>query len=98
MMSRSFFFGLHVVNDWEWLWGRTAAQVELRTIDQPILVYKREDNKPKPGEKGFTKTAAEAARDYRLWKERQEAEKRKGVKVDLQTFLSTGEKKEIIKG
>jgi hypothetical protein len=97
-MSRSFFFGFHVVNDWEWLWGRTAAQVELRTIDQPILVYKREDNKPKPGEKGFTKTAAEAARDYRLWKERQEAEKRKGVKVDLQTFLSTGEKKEIIKG
>ena len=96
MMSKSFFFGFVTVCDWEWLWGRTAAQIELRTIDQPIVVYKRDDsNKPKPGEKGFTKTAAEAARDYQRWKERQEAEKRKGIKVSLSSFLATGEKKKI---
>ena len=96
MMSKSFLFGFITVNDWEWLWGRTAAQIDLRTIDQPLVVYKRDDSgKPKPGEKGFTKTAAEAARDYQLWKARQEAEKKQGIKIDLDTFLSTGEKKEL---
>ena len=67
-MRRDFFFGLVSVCDWEWLWGRTAAQIELRTIDQPIVVWKRDDSgKPKPGEKGFTRTAAEAAREYQKW-------------------------------
>ena len=94
-MRKDFFFGLLSVYDWEWLWGRTAAQIELRTFDQPIIVWKREDNKPKPGEKGFQKTAAEAARDYQRWKERQENEKRKGIKVDLNNYLQTGEKKPL---
>ena len=93
-MSKSFFFGLVTVYDWEWLWGRTAAQIELRTIDQPITVWRADDNKPKPGEKGFSKTAAEAARDYQRWLANKEAEKKKGVKVDIDTFLATGKKKE----
>lgn len=94
-MRKDFFGGLVSVNDWEWLWGRTAAQIEIRMIDQPIVVYKRDDDKPKPGQKGYTKTAEEAARDYQRWKDRQAMEKKQGKKIDLHTFLATGDKKEI---
>jgi hypothetical protein len=81
---------------WDYYWGLTAAQIELLTIDTPIVVYKRDDSgKPKPGEKGFTRTAEQARKEYERWKARQEEEKKKGVKIDLNTFLKTGEKKKI---
>lgn len=94
-MPRDFFFGMVRVPMWDYYWGLTAAQIEILTIDQPIFVYKRDDeNKPKPGQKGFTRTAEQARKEYERWKARQEEEKRKGIKVDLNTFLRTGEKKE----
>ena len=95
-MPRDFLFGLVRVPMWDYYWGLTAAQIELLTIDTPIVVYKRDDSgKPKPGEKGFTRTAEQARKEYEKWKARQEAEKKKGVKIDLSTFLSTGEKKKL---
>ena len=95
-MPRDFLFGLVRVQMWDYYWGLTAAQIELLTIDTPIVVYKRDDSgKPKPGEKGFTRTAEQARKEYERWKARQEAEKKKGVKIDLSTFLSTGEKKKL---
>ena len=96
MMPRDFLFGLIRVPMWDYYWGLTIAQVELLTIDQPIVVYKRDDsNKPKPGEKGFTRTADQAQAAYRKWKERQEREKNSGKKINLNTFLSTGKKEEV---
>ena len=96
-MSRSFFFGLVTVNDWEWLWGRTAAQIELRTIDQPIVVYKRDENKAKPGEAGYQSMSAAEGRDLvKNFKKRKILGKlKKAKKYDMGTLLETGEKKEI---
>lgn len=96
-MRKDFFFGLVSVNDWEWLWGRTAAQIELRTIDQPIVVYKREENKAKPGEAGYkTMSAAEGRELVKNFKKRNILGKLKNVKkLDMGTLLDTGEKKEI---
>lgn len=104
-MSKSFFFGLITVYDWEWLWGRTAAQIELRTIDQPIVVYKADSNKKKPWEDG-TATEDYANKQYRKWlakKKAREADGKnvdigeafKGRRVDFQHFIATGEKKDI---
>lgn len=96
-MRKDFFFGLVSVNDWEWLWGRTAAQIELRTIDQPIVVYKREENKAKPGEAGYKAMSAAEGRDLvKNFKKRNILGKLKNVKkLDMGTLLDTGEKKEI---
>lgn len=96
-MSKSFFFGLVTVYDWEWLWGRTAAQIELRTIDQPIVVYKRDENKAKPGEAGYQTMSAAEGRDLvKNFKKRKILGKlKKAKKYDMGTLLETGEKKEI---
>lgn len=105
-MSKSFFFGLVTVYDWEWLWGRTAAQIELRTIDQPIVVYKADKNKEKPWKNG-TVSEDYASDQLRKWQERKKQREREGKiidiekalangkKVDFNEFLRTGEKKEI---
>lgn len=105
-MSKSFFFGLVIVYDWEWLWGRTAAQIELRTIDQPIVVYKADKNKEKPWKNG-TVSEDYATSQLRKWQERKKQREREGKtidiekafangkKVDFNEFLRTGEKKEI---
>ena len=90
-----YFFGIIRVPMYEYYWGHTAAQVELIRIDAPITVYRSLREKPKPGQKGYTKTAAQAARDYARWKARIDEEKKKGVTIDLNTFLTTGEKKKI---
>jgi len=87
-----YFFGLWRVPMYEWYWGHTIAQIELIDIDQPITVYKRTTEKPKPGQPGFSKTADEARKDYEKWLERQKREKEQGIKIDLGTFLSTGKK------
>jgi len=105
-MSKSFFFGIHTVYDWEFLWGRTAAQIELRTIDQPIVVYKADKDKEKPWKDGKV-SRDYANKQYLKWlegKKKREKEGKKidlsktfakGKKVDFNEFLRTGEKKEI---
>lgn len=90
-----YIFGLWRVSMYEYYWGHTAAQIQLMIVDAPLTVYQARKDKPKPGEKGFTRTAEQAAREYDRWKKRQEEEKKRGVKIDLNTFLSTGEKKKI---
>lgn len=80
---------------YDYQWGYTAAQIELMFCDAPVIKYKRDDdNKPKPGEKGFTRTAEQAQAAYAKWKARVEAEKKAGKKMDLDAFLKTGEKKD----
>lgn len=99
MMSKSFFFGLVTVYDWEWLWGRTAAQIELRTIDQPIVVYKKDKEKEKPWKDG-TVSESYAQKAYRKWLEGKKDRDKKGItldmskvrKIDMEEYLRTGNK------
>lgn len=90
-MSRSFFFGLVVVYDWEWLWGRTAAQVELRTIDQPIIVYKKEKNKEQPWKNG-TVSKDYADKAYQKWLEGKKRREKEGKTIDLAKTFSQAKK------
>lgn len=82
------------VERYEYLYGYTAAQIELMMYDAPVVKYKAEDNKPKPGEKGFTRTAEQAQQAYEKWKNRREKEREQGIKYDLDAFIKSGEKKE----
>jgi len=102
VMRKDFFGGLWSVNDWEWLWGRTIAQLELRTIDQPIIVYKADKDKKKPWEDG-TITEEYANKAYQKWLEGKKKRDAAGIKfdmgqvkkVDFNEYLRTGEKKVI---
>lgn len=89
MMRKDFFFGLISVNDWEWLWGRTSAQIQIRTIDQPIVVYKKreDDGKPKPGDPGYKPDEEKLKKAVEKWKER-----KRQRKFDMKHYLATGEK------
>ena len=60
--------------------------------DAPVVKYKKDDNKPKPGEKGFSMTAEKAQAAYEKWKRRQEEDKAKGVKYDLTALMKSGKK------
>lgn len=87
-----YFFGVWRVPMYEWYWGHTAAQIELIEVDQPYTAYKSKKSDIKPGQKGFKKTAADAAKDYQKWLENKEKlDKKFGRKIDLNTFLRTGE-------
>ena len=101
-MPRYFLFGFIEVPMWDYYWGLTAAQVELLTIDQPIVVYKADKDNDKPWKKG-TVSEGYANKQYQKWlekKKKREAEGkdldfRTGKKVDFGHFIATGEKKEI---
>lgn len=105
-MPRDFLFGLIRVPMWDYYWGLTAAQVEILTIDQPIVVYKKDENKPKPWENG-TVSEDYAKKAYQKWlekKKKREAEGKavdvnqvfqKGKRVDFMHYLDTGEQKEL---
>ena len=105
-MPRDFLFGLIRVPMWDYYWGLTAAQVEILTIDQPIVVYKKDENKPKPWENG-TVTEDYAKKAYQKWlekKKKREAEGKnvdinqvfqRGKRVDFMHYLDTGEQKEL---
>jgi hypothetical protein len=87
---------------WDYYWGLTAAQVELLTIDQPIVVYKADKDNDKPWKKG-TVSGSYAKNQYQKWlekKKKREAEGKKldfqqGRRIDFQHFVDTGEKKDI---
>lgn len=84
------------VERYEYLYGYTAAQIEMMMYDAPVVKYKKDrDNEPKPGEKGFKRTAEQAQKAYDDWKKRYEADKKKGIKYDLGALMLNGEKKEI---
>ena len=101
-MPRYFLFGFIEVPMWDYYWGLTAAQVELLTIAQPIVVYKADKDNDKPWKKG-TVSEGYANKQYQKWlekKKKREAEGkdldfRTGRKVDFGHFIATGEKKEI---
>ena len=90
-MNKSFFFGLITVYDWEYLWGRTAAQIELRTVDQPIVVYKADKNKEKPWKDGIV-SSDYAHKQYMKWLEGKKQRERDGKKLNIVEALSNGKK------
>ena len=106
MMPRYFFFGMIEVPFWEYRSGLTVAQIELLTSDMPIVVYKKDENKPKPWENG-TVSEDYAKKAYQKWlekKKKREAEGKnvdvnqvfqKGKRVDFMHYLDTGEQKEL---
>ena len=106
MMPRYFLFGLIEVPMWDYYWGLTAAQVELLTIDQPIVVYKADKDNDKPWKNG-TVSEGYANKQYQKWlekKKKREAEGKdidlnevlqKGRRVDFSHYLDTGEQKEL---
>jgi len=101
-MPRYFLLGMYEVPMWDYYWGLTAAQVEILTIDQPIVVYKADKDNDKPWKKG-TVSEGYANKQYQKWlekKKKREADGkdldfRTGRKVDFGHFIATGEKKEI---
>ena len=104
-MPRDFLFGLIRVPMWDYYWGLTAAQVELLTIDQPIVVYQKD--KEKVPWKDGTATASYAEKQLRKWEEKKRLREQtgknidvgkvfeEGKKVDFGHFLKTGGKKEL---
>lgn len=104
-MPRDFLFGLIRVPMWDYYWGLTAAQVELLTIDQPIVVYKKDDDNDKPWKKG-TVSESYANKQYQQWlekKKKREADGKalditqiqQGRRIDLGHLVATGEQKEL---
>ena len=105
-MPRYFLFGTIEVPMWDYYWGLTAAQVEILTIDQPIVVYKADKDKAKPWKDGSV-SGEYANKAYLKWlegKKRRVREGRKidfaktfgsGTKVDFGEYMKTGEKKPV---
>ena len=101
-MPRDFLFGMIRVPMWDYYWGLTAAQVELLTIDQPIVVYKADKDNDKPWKNG-TATESYANNQYQKWlekKKKREAEGKdydkmfqNGRRIDFDHLLNTGEEK-----
>ena len=103
-MPRDFCFGLIRVPMWDYYWGLTAAQVELLTIDQPIVVYKADKDNDKPWKNG-TATETYAKSQYQKWLEKKKKRDASGSpdigkvlsgrKLDFGHYLDTGEKKDL---
>jgi hypothetical protein len=103
MMPRDFCFGLIRVPMWDYYWGLTAAQVELLVIDQPIVVFKKDEDNDKPWKNGKV-SESYAKNQYQKWlekKKKREAEGNDldflghGKRIDFQHFVETGEQKEL---
>lgn len=69
---------------YEYLWGHTAAQIELMSCDQPFTAYKRTREETMEEKRQRMDNAVEK------WKKRKEERKKRGF--DLRKFLATGEK------
>ena len=80
--SRYFLFGLIEVKEWPYLWGYTAAQIQLMMIDEPLTVYKKSDEKTEAEKK----TPEHMMEVVERWK----AKKRQGKGVKLSDFLGKG--------
>lgn len=105
-MPRDFFGGLYRVPMWDYYWGLTSAQVELLTIDQPIVVYKAEKKKEKPWKDGYVEDNY-ASKQYQKWLEKKKKRDAEGKtfkfdngignvrRLDMNEFLTKGNKKEI---
>ena len=91
-MPRYFLFGLVRVQMYEYYWGHTAAQIQLIDIDQPIIVYKRQDQNSglKPGDKGYRPDKKKLDAAVERWQKRKAEREKRGFKLDQ--FLKTGEK------
>lgn len=87
-MPRDFLFGMLRVPMWDYYWGLTAAQVELLTIDQPIIVYKAEkDNMPWKDGKA---TEDYANKQLQKWLEKKRQREKEGKSYDVGKLFSGG--------
>lgn len=96
-MPKYFLFGLVRVQMYEYYWGHTAAQIELIDIDQPIIVYRKQENANvlKPGDNGYKPDKKKLDAAVERWKKRKAEREKRGFKLDQ--FLRTGEKVPIDK-
>ena len=69
---------------YEYMWGMTAAQIELMTADAPFIAYKKREKSDEEKRKSYTRE--QARRDYEKWEQRKRTRK-----FNLGTFLGTGD-------
>ena len=103
-MPRDFCFGLIRIPMWDYYWGLTSAQVEILTMDQPIVVYKADKDNDKPWTKG-TVSESYANKQYQKWLEKKKKREESGApdigkalqgrKINFGHYLETGEKEDI---
>lgn len=82
------FFGFIPVKAYDYWWGYTKAQIELMTIDRPLVVYKDKDKKP-------VHTKKEMDDLMKQWEEKKRKEREgKAKKVDINEFLKGNKEEE----
>lgn len=86
-MSRYFLFGLIEVKEWGYMWGWTAAQIQMMMVDQTITVYKKDDDKKK--EESIEEKKERMEQIVANWKKK----KASGKSMKLSDFLGAGAKK-----
>lgn len=75
------------MKEWGYLWGWTAAQIQLMMVDQTITVYKKDkDNKPEESMEEKKERMAQIVAD---WKRK----KASGKGAKLSDFLGEGAKR-----
>lgn len=85
-MPRDYLFGLIRIPMYDYYWGLTAAQVELLSVDQPLVVWKKDKAKEKPWKDGKV-TEGYAERQYRKWLEKKAQREKQGKKLDFMKYL-----------
>ncbi len=91
-MPRDYFCGLVRIPLYDYYWGLTAAQVELLSVDQPIVVWKKEKEKEKPWKDGKVEEGY-AERQYRKWLEKKKQREKSGKKINFMEYLQKEVKK-----
>lgn len=93
-MPKYYFFGLHRVQMYEYLWGHTVAQIQMLMYDRPKTVYKHDKSHGlKPGDKGYKPDKKKLDAAVERWKKRKAERKKQGF--SLSKFLSTGKKEPV---
>lgn len=69
---------------YEYLWGHTAAQIELLTVDATFTCYKGKSIAEKHKDPNYKPSKRKMMEAQRKWEER----KRKGTRFDLNKFLA----------
>lgn len=90
-MPRDFLFGTVRVPMWDYRWGLTAAQVEILTIDQPMVAYKRDEDKETPWKNGKV-SESYAKSQYQKWLEKKKKREKEGKTLDAEKVFGKGKR------
>lgn len=89
MQSRDFLFGLIHVPMYDYWWGLTWQEVQLLSIDQPLVVYDHKTEK----KKGFKKVnPLDVIRAKKEWEEKYKGREDEKIKIDFSQYMVTGKK------